>query len=110
MVETAEAKQVCRGGFTVVYPALDFDINPCGGYTGADFEKRLSRVAFEQEFANTTGKPANSMTASPSTSSDPQKCYMRLELGPYWPDKKRRPVRHLSEEDLDRLLAETDHE
>ncbi|MFP9193922.1 hypothetical protein ACLI4Q_20150 [Natrialbaceae archaeon A-CW1-1] len=56
MVETTEAKQVSRAASTIVYPALDFGIKPCGSYTREDFEKLLSRVAFEQEFANTTGK------------------------------------------------------
>jgi len=56
MVETIEAKQVCRAASTVVYPGLDFDIKPCGSYTREDFLEVLSRVAFEQEFANTAGK------------------------------------------------------
>ncbi|WP_235019648.1 hypothetical protein [Natrialba sp. INN-245] len=56
MVETTEAKQVCRAASTVVYPALDFGIKSCGSYTREDFEKLLSRVAFEQEFANIAGK------------------------------------------------------
>lgn len=50
MVETAEAKQVCRAAFTVVYPALDFDIKPCGSYTRDDFLEGLFRVVFEKEF------------------------------------------------------------
>lgn len=37
MVETTEAKQVCRAASTVVYPALDFGIKPCGSYTREDF-------------------------------------------------------------------------
>ncbi|MDL0124171.1 transposase [Halobacterium salinarum] len=56
MVETAEAKQVCRAASTLVYPALDFDRKPCGTYTREDFEQVLSRIAFDQEFANTGGK------------------------------------------------------
>jgi hypothetical protein len=56
MVETTEAKQVCRAASTLVYPALDFGIKPCGTYTRADFEQILSRIAFNQEFANTGGK------------------------------------------------------
>ncbi|UHQ98088.1 transposase (plasmid) [Natrinema zhouii] len=56
MVEIDEAKQVCRAASTVVYPALDFGIKPCGSYTRESFEKLLSRVTFEQEFANTAGK------------------------------------------------------
>jgi len=56
MVETTEAKQVCRAASTVVYPALDFGIKPCGSYTREDFLEVLSRVAFEQEFATTAGK------------------------------------------------------
>ncbi|ARS90084.1 transposase [Natrarchaeobaculum aegyptiacum] len=56
MVETTEATQLCRAASTVVYPALEFDIKPCGSYTREDFLTVLSRVAFEQEFANTAGK------------------------------------------------------
>jgi len=56
MVETTEAKQVCRAASTIVYPALDFGTKPCGSYTREDFLNVLSRVAFEQEFANTAGK------------------------------------------------------
>ena len=32
MVETTEAKQVRRAASTIVYPALGFEINPCGSY------------------------------------------------------------------------------
>ncbi|MCU4752071.1 transposase [Halobacteria archaeon AArc-curdl1] len=56
MVKTTEAKRVCRAASSVMYPALDFDIKPCGSYTREDFLDVLSRVAFEQEFANTAGK------------------------------------------------------
>ena len=56
MVDTTEAKQVCRAASPLVYPALDFDIKPCGTYTREDFEQVLSRIAFDQEFANTGGK------------------------------------------------------
>jgi hypothetical protein len=56
MVETAEAKQVCRAASTLLYPELDFNVKPCGEYTREDFEKILSRIAFDQEFANTGGK------------------------------------------------------
>jgi hypothetical protein len=56
MVKTAEAKQVSRAASTVLYPELEFDVKPCGEYTREDFEKILSRIAFEQEFANTGGK------------------------------------------------------
>jgi hypothetical protein len=56
MVDTTEAKQVCRAASTLIYPALDFGIKPCGTYTREDFEQVLSRIAFDQEFANTGGK------------------------------------------------------
>jgi hypothetical protein len=56
MVDTTEAKQVCRAASTLLYPALDFGIKPCGTYTREDFEQVLSRIAFDQEFANTGGK------------------------------------------------------
>ena len=56
MVETTEAKQVCRAASTLLYPALEFGIKPCGTYTREEFEEVLSRIAFDQEFANTGGK------------------------------------------------------
>ena len=56
MVNTTEAKQVCRVASTLLYPALDFGIKACGSYTREDFEQVLSRIAFDQEFANTGGK------------------------------------------------------
>ena len=56
MVKTTEAKQVCRAASTLVYPELDFEIKSCGKYTREDFLEVLSRIAFEQEFANTGGK------------------------------------------------------
>lgn len=66
MVETGEAKQVCRAASTLVYPALSFDIKPCGSYTREDFQKVLSRIAFEQEFANTGGKTCQLDHGEPS--------------------------------------------
>ena len=56
MVDTAEAKQVCRAASTLVYPVLEFGVKPCGTYTREDFLEVLSRIAFDQEFANTGGK------------------------------------------------------
>jgi hypothetical protein len=56
MIKTIEAKQVSWAAASLLYPKLDFDIKPCGTYTREDFEKVLSRIAFEQEFANTGGK------------------------------------------------------
>jgi len=56
MVNTTEARQVCRVASTLLYPALDFDIKACGSYTREDFEQVLSRIAFDQEFASTGGK------------------------------------------------------
>lgn len=56
MVETSEAKQVCRSVSSTVYPELDFGIKPCGSYTRGEFLDLLSQLAFEQEFANTGGK------------------------------------------------------
>jgi len=56
MVKTAEAKQVSRAASTVLYPELEFDVKPCGEYTREDFLEVLSRIAFDQEFANTGGK------------------------------------------------------
>ena len=56
MVTTREAKQVCRAASSLVYPALNFGIKPCGTYTREDLLEVLSRIAFDQEFANTGGK------------------------------------------------------
>jgi len=56
MVETAEAKQVCRAASSLLYPELEFDVKQCGKYTREDFLEILSRIAFDQEFANTGGK------------------------------------------------------
>ena len=56
MVQTTEAKQVCRAASTLLYPELGFSVKQCGEYTREDFEKILSRIAFDQEFANTGGK------------------------------------------------------
>src|SRR6056297_4018524 len=65
MVETTEAKQVCRAVSTVVYPALDFGVKACGTYTREDFLEVLSRIAFEQEFANTGGKTVQLARSEP---------------------------------------------
>ena len=56
MVETAEAKQVCNAASTLLFPKLDFGVKQCGKYTREDFLEILSRIAFDQEFANTGGK------------------------------------------------------
>src|SRR6056297_4206098 len=56
MVKTTEAKQVSQAASALFYPELDFEIKPCGMYTREDFLEVLSRIAFEQEFANTGGK------------------------------------------------------
>ncbi|MFC7166069.1 transposase [Halospeciosus flavus] len=56
MVETTEAKQVSRAASTLLFPELEFDVKPCGKYTREDFLEILSRIAFDQEFANTGGK------------------------------------------------------
>ncbi|MFC4989009.1 hypothetical protein [Saliphagus infecundisoli] len=56
MVDTDEAKQVCRAASSVVYPELDFGIKPCGSYPREDLLEVLSWIAFTQEFANTGGK------------------------------------------------------
>jgi len=47
MVQTAEAKQVCRAASTVLFPALEFAVNPCGKYTRENFLQILSRIAFD---------------------------------------------------------------
>jgi len=56
MVETAEAKQVCRAASSLLYPELEFDVKRCGKYTREDFLEILSRIAFDQEFANKGAK------------------------------------------------------
>ncbi|QOS13510.1 ISH7-type transposase ISHgi17 (plasmid) [Haloferax gibbonsii] len=65
MVSTAEAKQVCRAASTLLYPALDFGIKPCGTYTREDFLEVLSRIAFDHEFANTGGKTVQLARSEP---------------------------------------------
>jgi len=56
MVETTEARQVCRTASTLLFPELDFDAKQCGEYTREDFAEILSRIAFDHVFANTGGK------------------------------------------------------
>ncbi|RLM49533.1 transposase [Halorubrum sp. Atlit-28R] len=52
MVQTTEAKQVCR----VLFPKPAFGVKPCGKYTREDFLEILFRIASDQEFANMGGK------------------------------------------------------
>ena len=56
MVQTAEAKPVCRAASTVLFPALKFGVKPCRDTRKRIFKTKLSRIAFEQDFANTGGK------------------------------------------------------
>jgi hypothetical protein len=56
MIQTAEARQVCRAASTVLFPELEFGVKSCGKYTREDFQEILSRIAFDQEFANTGRK------------------------------------------------------
>jgi hypothetical protein len=56
MVETTEAKQVCRAASILLHPALYSGIKPCGTYTSEDFE---------QEFANTGGKSVQLAQSEP---------------------------------------------
>ena len=56
MVETAEAKQVSNAASTLLFPKLNLGVKQCGKYTREDFLEILSRIAFDQEFANTGGK------------------------------------------------------
>ncbi|WP_237738311.1 hypothetical protein [Halorubrum sp. T3] len=37
MVQTVEAKQVCRAVSTVLFPELKLGVKPCGEYTREDF-------------------------------------------------------------------------
>ena len=56
MVQTTEAKQVCRAASTVLFPKLEFGVKPCGKYTKEDVLEILSPIVFDQEFANTGEK------------------------------------------------------
>ena len=56
MVTTAEARQFCRAAGSLLYPLLDFGAKPNGTYPNEDFARVLTRSAFEQEFANTSGR------------------------------------------------------
>jgi hypothetical protein len=40
----------------VLFLELEFGVKSCGKYTRVDFSEILSRIAFDQEFANTGGK------------------------------------------------------
>ena len=56
MIHATEAKQLSRAASTLLFPVSDFDVKPCGEYTRDDFLEIFSRIAFDQEFANTGGK------------------------------------------------------
>ena len=47
---------MCRAASSLLYPELEFDVKQCGKYTREDFLEILSRIAFDQEFANTGAK------------------------------------------------------
>ena len=41
MVQTSEAKQLCRAASTVLFPELEFGVKPCRKYTREDFHALL---------------------------------------------------------------------
>lgn len=56
MLTTAEVKQVCRAGRSLLCPALEFGTKSNGTYPSEDFAKVLTRSAFEREFTNTSAR------------------------------------------------------
>jgi hypothetical protein len=97
MVNTTEAKQVCRVASTLLYPALDFGIKACGSYTREDFEQVLSRIAFDQEFANTGGKTVQLGRSEP------------VDVMPtVWNPRAKSLLYHLRHLDVDAIDAQFD--
>jgi hypothetical protein len=56
MVETTEAKQVTSAAASLLFPELDFGVATNANYTREDFQPLLSRIAFDNEFANAGAK------------------------------------------------------
>lgn len=56
MVETAEAKQVTSAASSLLFPEIDFGVASNATYTREDFQPVLSRIAFDNEFANAGAK------------------------------------------------------
>jgi len=56
MVDTAEARQVCRAAGSLLYPSLDFGSKPNGTYPSEDFTRAFTWSAFEREFTKTSAR------------------------------------------------------
>ncbi len=56
MVDTTEAKQVTSAASSLLFPEIDLDVASNATYTREDFEPVLSRIAFDNEFANAGAK------------------------------------------------------
>jgi hypothetical protein len=56
MVETAEAKQVSRAASSVLFAELDFGVTDNGTYPSEDFQRVLTRIAFDNKFVNAGAK------------------------------------------------------
>jgi len=56
MVDTTEAKQVTSAASSLLFPEICLDVAPNATYTREDFDPVLSRIAFDNEFANAGAK------------------------------------------------------
>lgn len=56
MVDASEAEQVTSAASSLLLPEIDFGVGANATYTREDFEPVLSRIAFDNEFANAGAK------------------------------------------------------
>jgi hypothetical protein len=56
MVDTTEAKQVTSAASSLLFPEIDLAVASNATYTREDFDPVLSRIAFDNEFANAGAK------------------------------------------------------
>jgi IS4 transposase len=56
MVKTTEAKQVSRAASSLLFPELEFGVADNGTYPSEDFQRVITRIAFDNEFANAGAK------------------------------------------------------
>lgn len=56
MVDATEAKQVTSAASSVLFPELEFGVVLNATYTREEFDPLLSRIAFDNEFANAGAK------------------------------------------------------
>lgn len=56
MVDAMKAKQVTSAASSLLFPEIDFGVASNATYTREDFEPVLSRIAFDNEFANAGAK------------------------------------------------------